>query len=56
MNKLKFLGEIPKADVFAAFDYYIKHYNNGRPFILAGHSQGSQYNYIFIIRIHERTS
>jgi hypothetical protein len=28
-------------DVFAAFDYYIKHYNNGRPFILAGHSQGS---------------
>jgi hypothetical protein len=32
---------IPKTDVFAAFDYYIKHYNNGRPFILAGHSQGS---------------
>ena len=32
---------IPKSDVFAAFDYYIKNYNNGRPFILAGHSQGS---------------
>jgi metallophosphoesterase (TIGR03768 family) len=28
-------------DVTAAFDYYINHYNNGRPFILAGHSQGS---------------
>ena len=32
---------IPTLDVLAAFDYYIKHYNNGRPFILAAHSQGS---------------
>ena len=24
-----------------AFDYFIEHYNQGRPFILAGHSQGS---------------
>lgn len=31
----------PKEDVFAGFDTYIKHDNNGRPFILAGHSQGS---------------
>lgn len=29
------------ADVEKAFDYYIKNLNNGRPFILAGHSQGS---------------
>ena len=28
-------------DAIAAFDYYIKHYNNGRPYILAGHSQGA---------------
>ena len=28
-------------DVEAAFDYYMAHLNNGRPFILAGHSQGS---------------
>jgi hypothetical protein len=35
------VGGIPKADALAAFDYYIKHFNNGRPFILAGHSQGS---------------
>jgi hypothetical protein len=28
-------------DATAAFDYYIRHYNNGRPFILLGHSQGS---------------
>ncbi|NVN90304.1 MAG: DUF3089 domain-containing protein [Desulfuromonadales bacterium] len=32
---------IPTLDAVAAFDYYIKHFNNGRPFILAGHSQGS---------------
>lgn len=27
-------------DVKRAFDYYLAHYNKGRPFILAGHSQG----------------
>ena len=32
---------IPTMDATMAFDYYIKHFNNGRPFILAGHSQGS---------------
>jgi len=32
---------IPTSDAMGAFDYYIKHYNQGRPFILAGHSQGS---------------
>ena len=29
------------SDVLRAFDYYIAHYNGGRPFILASHSQGS---------------
>ena len=28
-------------DVKAAFDYYFENFNHGRPFILAGHSQGS---------------
>ena len=28
-------------DVEAAFDYYLTHYNQGRPFIVVGHSQGS---------------
>lgn len=28
-------------DVEAAFDYYLKHYNQGRPFIVVGHSQGT---------------
>lgn len=31
----------PKADVFASLDYYFEHYNKGRPFVLAGHSQGA---------------
>ncbi|HJJ36348.1 MAG TPA: DUF3089 domain-containing protein, partial [Methanocorpusculum sp.] len=29
------------ADVFAALDYYFQNCNNGRPFILGGHSQGA---------------
>ena len=37
----KYFYSIPKEDAIAAFDYYIKNYNNGRPFILAGHSQGA---------------
>ena len=28
-------------DIRTAFDYYLEHYNNGRPFILAGFSQGA---------------
>ena len=35
------LEEAPLQDAIAAFDYYIQRYNNGRPFVLAGHSQGS---------------
>jgi hypothetical protein len=31
----------PTSDAVSAFDYYIKNLNDGRPFILAGHSQGS---------------
>lgn len=35
------IGGIPTLDAVAAFKYYIQHYNQGRPFILAGHSQGA---------------
>ena len=52
---LKFAGEVfektgtadgafigmPLKDIIAALDYYFEHCNGGRPFILAGHSQGS---------------
>ncbi len=30
-----------RTDVYAALDYYFENYNQGRPFIIAGHSQGS---------------
>ena len=32
---------MPYGDVTAALDYYFEHYNGGRPFVIAGHSQGS---------------
>ncbi|HRI20006.1 MAG TPA: DUF3089 domain-containing protein [Panacibacter sp.] len=28
-------------DIKAAFEYYLQHYNNGRPIVIASHSQGS---------------
>lgn len=36
------IDSIPAKDVIAAFDYYINNYNNEKPFILVGHSQGAQ--------------
>ena len=35
------ISGIPYDDIRAALDYYFKNCNNGRPFIIAGHSQGS---------------
>jgi len=35
------LKKVPVEDVIASFEYFIKNLNNGRPFILAGHSQGA---------------
>lgn len=35
------ISGIPYEDISSALDYYFEHYNNGRPFIIAGHSQGS---------------
>lgn len=37
----KFQMNEQRTDVYAALDYYFAHYNDGRPFIIAGHSQGS---------------
>ncbi|MDX1911093.1 MAG: DUF3089 domain-containing protein [Saprospiraceae bacterium] len=36
-------------DTKAAFEHYLKHWNNGRPFILAGHSQGARH-LLFLLR------
>ena len=41
VEREKVIGGIPTIDAVAAFDYYLQHFNKGRPFILAGHSQGS---------------
>jgi hypothetical protein len=37
----KNIAGIPSTDVFAAFKFFLKHFDRGRPFILVGHSQGS---------------
>ena len=31
----------PYSDITNALDYYFEHYNQGRPFVIAGHSQGA---------------
>ena len=35
--------DLAYADVRAAFQYYLAHYNQGRPIIIAGHSQGTRH-------------
>ena len=44
------------SDVEAAFQYYMKHYNNGRPVIIAGHSQGCLHAYYLIKEYFDTTS
>lgn len=34
--------ELAYTDLKNAFEYYLQHWNNGRPIIIAGHSQGSK--------------
>jgi Protein of unknown function (DUF3089) len=41
--------EIAYQDIVQAFDTYLKHYNHGRPFFIAGHSQGA----LLIMRLLE---
>lgn len=41
-DTLEKLARFAAADVNDAFQYYMTHYNHGRPFFLMGHSQGSQ--------------
>jgi hypothetical protein len=36
--------ELAYLDVKAAFEYYLEHYNNGRPIIIASHSQGTNHS------------
>ena len=43
------LEDLPEIDMNAALDYYFEHYNQGRPFIIAGHSQGSAMTRLVLI-------
>lgn len=40
-NVVKDYFELAYQDVASAFQYYLEHYNNGRPIIIASHSQGT---------------
>ena len=41
-SMLNQIVETPAQDITDAFQYYMEHFNQGRPFFLMGHSQGSQ--------------
>lgn len=41
-ERKELIRSIPYGDIKAAFAHYIAHWNNGRPFLLAAHSQGTE--------------
>lgn len=43
-------GDFAYADVDRAFTYFLEHYSNGRPFIIATHSQGTEHGFNLIRR------
>lgn len=40
-NEMQKALDLAYQDIVAAFNHYLENYNNGRPFIIAGHSQGT---------------
>lgn len=48
--------ELAYGDVKRAFEHYLKHYNNGRPIIIAGHSQGAWHTRRLIKEYFDNTS
>jgi hypothetical protein len=42
--------ELAYRDVLQAFEYYLKEFNQGRPFIIAGHSQGTNHAISLILQ------
>lgn len=48
-ERAKYL-DIGLKDTVKAFKYYLKHYNKGRPYVLASHSQGSQVVRDFLLK------
>jgi Protein of unknown function (DUF3089) len=54
-NSAKFALELAYADVKAAFEHYLKNWNRGRPFIIAGHSQGALHAMYLLRDVVENT-
>lgn len=48
--------DIAYNDIEQAFDYYMDNFNKGRPFILAGHSQGSELLFMLLERRFSNSS
>lgn len=40
-NNREAMYYVASRDIYQMLDYYFEHYNQGKPFVLAGHSQGS---------------
>lgn len=47
--------DLAYADVKAAFQHYLEHWNQGRPFIIAGHSQGARHGMRLVRDLIENT-
>ncbi len=47
--------DVAYQDVVQAFEYYIKHYNQGRPFIISGHSQGTYHGIRLLKEVIDKT-
>lgn len=48
--------DLAYSDVKRAFEYYLEHYNQGRPFIIAGHSQGTHHTRRLVREMVDTTS
>ncbi|MEG2686096.1 MAG: DUF3089 domain-containing protein [Christensenellaceae bacterium] len=47
-QQTELISQAPLVDMTAAFEYYMQHDNNGRPFLLVGHSQGAMVLKLFL--------
>lgn len=48
--------DLAYSDVKRAFEYYLAHYNHGRPFVIASHSQGSRHARVLIEQMIDGTN
>ncbi len=54
-DKFEAVFDTAYADIKKAFQYYLEHWNNGHPFFIASHSQGSQHAVRLISELIEGT-